>query len=164
MPTKVPPIREDGLQIEEARDFQERFWTIERVAWAGFGLVLIAAIAGFTGSGGIFARQTAAAGGVVLDYPLVARRQAAETFELSLSNTQAPTLVLSREFSKAFQLETVQPRPDSERAVPEGLELTFEGRSGGTVFLHARPQSPGLASFEISTGGETRTVRLLVMP
>jgi hypothetical protein len=164
MPAKVPPVREDGLQLEEARDFQERFWTIERVAWIGFALVLIAAIAGLTGSGGLFARQTATVGGNAFGYPIVTRRQAAETFELSIGQAQEPALVLSEGFSQAFQLELVQPGPTSEKVSPKGLELTFEGLPGGTIYLHARPQSPGLVSFGVKMGGETRRVSLLVLP
>jgi hypothetical protein len=163
MSAKVPPIRQDGLQVDEKRDFQERFWNLERVAWVGFAIVIVAALAGFTGGGGVFARQTVTVSGLAFDYPLVARRQAAETFKISL-NQPAPTLVLSAAFSEAFQLERVQPRATAERAESDGLAIGFEGEPGGTVLLHARPQGPGLVSFAVTVGGETETVRLLVLP
>src|SRR5690606_25597894 len=53
-----PPIRKDGLQIDERRHFQEIFWTVERFAWIIFALILLLALLGLTGSGGYFAKTT----------------------------------------------------------------------------------------------------------
>lgn len=54
---EVPPIRPDGLQLDEHRQFQERFWTIERAAWIVFGMIVIAALAGAFGAGGRLPQQ-----------------------------------------------------------------------------------------------------------
>lgn len=164
MAAKVPAIREDGLQLEERRDFQERFWALERVAWLGFAILLVAALAGFSGSGGVLSRQTASVAGLEFEYPPVSRRQAVEDFRIFFIDEQARTIHLSGAFSEAFQLESVQPRPVTEKAVPDGLVMEFQGQPGGTAYLHAKPLNPGLVSFDIRAGGETGTVRILILP
>ncbi len=44
--------REEQLELDEDRNFQERWWTAERIAWIGFALVIVVALAGLTGLGG----------------------------------------------------------------------------------------------------------------
>jgi len=39
-----PAIREDGLQLEENRSLQRRFWQMQRIAWLGFGIVVLVAL------------------------------------------------------------------------------------------------------------------------
>lgn len=64
-----PPVRDDGLQLEEHRKFQESFWRVERIAWIGFGCILLLAILGMTGSSGYFARQALAFEGGLVEIP-----------------------------------------------------------------------------------------------
>lgn len=40
---KQSPLRSDGLQLDEHRGFQERFWKIERVGWLVFAILVNAA-------------------------------------------------------------------------------------------------------------------------
>lgn len=54
----IPPVREDGLQLQEERRIQRVFWTVQRVSWFLFGVVCLVALLGFTGSGGVFQKQT----------------------------------------------------------------------------------------------------------
>ena len=49
--TERPNVRSDGLQLDEHRRFQERFWSIERLAWCAFALIVIIALLGGFGSG-----------------------------------------------------------------------------------------------------------------
>lgn len=165
MAVDTPPVRADGLQIEEKRDFQEQFWTIERVAWIGFAILLLIAVAGFTGAGGLLSQRTVSMAGAEFEYPLVTRRQAAETLGLTFTERGQHRVVFSPQFSQSLQLEGVQPQPVEERAGPEGLALEFEAAAGGVAHLHVRPRAPSLASFQIQVGdGERRTVRMLILP
>ncbi len=55
MPTISPsdiPVRPDGLQINEHRGFQLRFWRAERIAWGAFALIALAALLGLFGESG----------------------------------------------------------------------------------------------------------------
>ena len=57
VPGPAPPVV-DGLQIDQALDFQRRFGRVQRVAWWLLALVPVAAIAGLFG-GGLFSEVTA---------------------------------------------------------------------------------------------------------
>lgn len=67
-----------NFEVEEDRTFQERFWTAQRFAWSAMGLFIVAALAGATGSGGPLADAVAETPGGTIEYPRIARWQAAE--------------------------------------------------------------------------------------
>lgn len=165
---KTPSIREDGLQLDEHRRFQERFWTIERGAWIGFGLLLLAALLGLTGSGGALSRATAHLQGGSIDHPRVARWQSAAEMVVTFAAGAAERrLTLSRNFSDALQVEAIQPEPQSTAATGDGAVLTFETDPAepAEVTFHVRPLKPGLRTFEARIDdGASASIGLLVLP
>ena len=45
-------VRPDGLQLDEDRGFQRRFWRAERIAWGTFAAIMLAALSGLFGGSG----------------------------------------------------------------------------------------------------------------
>jgi len=162
------PIRDDGLQLEEHRDFQERFWTFERWAWVGFGLILLAALAGLGGGGGVLAHTTITSEAGKVDYPRVARWESADEVTVTFgSPREEHRLTLSPQFSQYFQIEDIQPLPERSLTSPAGEAMVFRSENGppSKVVLHLRPQRPGLASYEVSLdGGDPVGVTTVVLP
>lgn len=163
-----PPVRTDGLQLEERRGFQERFWRVQRWAWAGFGLVVLAALAGLTGSGGPLSRATLELGAGSIDYPSVARWQAADSLTLQLAPGRAGrTLLLSSGFAESFEIETVHPAPLLWESGADGHRMRFAVDAGApvTIHLHVRPLKPGLTEATASLdGGPAPRMRFIVLP
>jgi hypothetical protein len=162
------PIRDDGLQLEEHRGFQERFWTVERWAWLFFGLILLAALAGLAGGGGFLSHSTIVTDAGEVDYPRVSRWESADevtvTFGLPAGEHR---LTLSPQFSQFFQIEDIQPMPDQSLTSPTGEVMVFRSENGppSKVVLHLRAQRPGLARYDISlNGGDPVGVTTLVLP
>jgi hypothetical protein len=166
--TKAPPVREDGLQLEEHRSFQERFWTAERWAWVAFGLILLVALLGFTGSAGPFAHATASLAGGGIDYPRFARLQAPEDILVEFDPGGVErTLTLSSSFAASFEIEGIRPEPDRSEASSEGEVMTFRVRSNeaGQVRLYVRPQRPGVANYRIAIDdGAPVAISTIVLP
>ncbi|WP_318932674.1 hypothetical protein [Sinorhizobium medicae] len=107
-----PPVRDDGLQIEEHRTFQESFWRAERVSWVIFGLMLIAALLGITGSGGLLERQIITVADGSVDVPRFSRWEASDVLQATLAGGGAERrLTLSPEFFRTFQVEDIDPPP-----------------------------------------------------
>jgi hypothetical protein len=162
------PIRDDGLQLEEHRGFQERFWTIERWAWAVFGLILLGALAGLAGGGGFFAHATIASEAGEVDYPRVARWESPDEITVRFGSSGAEhRLILSPRFSEYFQIEDIQPMPDRSLVSPAGEVMVFPSEHGppAKVVLHLRAQRPGLARYDVSLdGGNPVGVATLVLP
>ena len=147
---KFPSIREDGLQLEEHRRFQERFWTVERWVWVGFGAIIILALLGLTGSGGPLARTSASLEGASIDYPRFTRWEAPDEILVEFEPGGAERrLTLSSDFAETFQLESVQPQPDRSETSADGEIMIFrvEPQSAAQVTLHVRAQNPGMADF-----------------
>lgn len=161
------PIRRDGLQIEEDRRFQERFWTVERIAWCAFGLVLLAALAGLTGGGGPLSDGSRAVGSARVDYPKVARWTAPDTIEFRFGEDGTARILLAPDFLAAFEIEGIEPEPAVSSIGAAGLRLEIETDAKPTapVILRIQPRFAGLARYAIGVGGsEPVTFSTVVMP
>ncbi len=164
----APPIRGDGLQLEEDRASQERLWTVERMALLVFAITVVVALLGFAGSGGPLADVTVEAGSGRIVHPRVLRWQTADRLEIVLTaDRPRHEVVLAAPFSTWFSIETIQPRPEAALLVPRGLVLTFaaDGAPRSKVVLEVRPDRPGLARYHIGIdGAEPTLLTQLVLP
>lgn len=170
-PDPVPPgdvpVRPDGLQLDEARDFQRRFWRIERGAWALFGGLLIAGLLGLTGGGGWFQRQTIAVADAAIDAPRIARRDAADEIRIRFPGRDgAHALGLSAAFLETFEIEEISPPPDAATLVQEGQRLAFPGEGDGPheVILHLRAPHPGRLRAHLTVDGAPAAFTIFVLP
>jgi hypothetical protein len=165
---KQPPIRKDGLQLEEQRGFQERFWTAERWAWIGFGLVLLVALAGLTGGGGPLAHATTTVSPAgEYEYPRVTRWEGSDDITVTFAaGGDEHRLSLSHAFSEHFQIEDVQPDPESMIASGDAEIMVFkaEEQSPAKVTIHIRALKPGLASYRVGLDAASTAVTTVVLP
>lgn len=148
----APPVRPDGLQIEEDRRHQERSWTAERWAWGFFILFTLAALLGATGSGGPLSRDQASTPAGEIDLPRVARWQTPDHIEVRFTAAgDTHTLHLSPEFSRAFQVDAIQPEPERVTSGPEGQTVHLAGGNGpAEAFLYLTSRNPGRAQYSIA--------------
>lgn len=158
----------EGLQLDENRRFQERFWLAERWAWGAFALIVLAGLLGFTGAGGLFARSQASAGASQIDYPRVARWHAADRITISFAPHAAAErkLLLSRRFSEMISLQDAQPRPVRWETTAAGEELTFLVRpdEAAGVTLRIKPEAAGMVDAVVSVDGIAARTAILVLP
>ena len=138
-----------GLQIDEDRAWQEKFWTVQRVAWVLMALFIVAVIAGLTGNGGPFASASARTSAGTVEYPRVTRWLADEqvTLRLAPSTEGEVEVLLPREFGTLFTISSIVPEPSKSEATAAGDRLTFDiGPGGGekTVVLNVTTAKPVL--------------------
>ena len=158
----------DDLDLNEDRSFQERWWTAERIAWGGFALIVVLALAGLSGSGGWLADTTASGTGGSVDYPRLSRWQADDTVSVTFaaSSKTSRTLTLSNAFTSLFQIVDVEPRPTTSTATQDGEDLEFRVAPDGpsTVDLHVRSQHPGIVGYYTAIDGERLNSTTFVLP
>ena len=159
---------EQGLEeLHQDIAFQRRFWRVERVAWAGFALVLALALAGLTGGGGPLAHATAKTAYGSIAYPRVARWLTDDVIvvRLDAAPRERVTVELDRRFAEAFEIVSMQPEPATSAATPHGMRYAFAVDGAGEVVLHVRPLRPAaMPDGLIRVDGEATPVRPLVLP
>ncbi len=159
-----------SIDIETDRRFQERFWRFERVAWGLMALLVLAALAGFTGKGGPFAHAEAAAGAARIDYPQIARWQTADslTVEFGPDASGRAEVLLPSQFTDTFAIESVDPQPAEVLATPEGMLFRFDlqGRGRQSANFAVRAGNPSWwTSGDLRLGdGSRATLGFLVLP
>ncbi|ODN70105.1 hypothetical protein [Methylobrevis pamukkalensis] len=152
----VPPVRDDGLQLQDDPAFQKRFWIAERTAWVLFVLIILGALAGLTGAGGPLSRGEMSAGEGRVEYPRVARWQTSDTLAIRFAGGgEVRRLLLSGGFDEDFTIEQILPQPERQRMTAEGLVLEFAAADGEATraVLDIRPRHPGLSSFALRLDG-----------
>jgi hypothetical protein len=151
-----PEIRDDGLQLDEDRQLQERIWTAERIAHAVFGLVVLAGLAGLAGSGGPLARATQAGEAGSVEYVRIARFDTAADVTIRFAAGRPDHRVrIAGPFPDRAQIESVQPRPVREVAGPDGITFEFAADAAGpaSASVRLRATTPGYFRMTISVDG-----------
>lgn len=165
-----PPIiaiRPDGLQIDEQRGQQERYWRIQRAGWWGFSAIVLLAMLGLTGAGGPFQGQTVSFGSATVDLPRVTRRKGADSMSVTfLDRADRHDLGIAQPFFDRFSIARIQPEPAETRLVQGGQQMVFPaaGDAPHVVTFDLRAVRAGWMAFDLSVGGQTRTLSLLVLP
>lgn len=163
----IPPVRPDGLQLEERRQRQRRYWQIQRIAWWGFGVVMLVAVLGLTGSGGIFHKQTIEFAAASVEIPRVSRWEGSDSFSVTFRNPgDSHELIITQPFFDRFTIERIQPEPDQTLLQPGAQSMTFPARDAPPhqVEFGIRAMRFGWTSFDMTIAGETRRINLLVLP
>ena len=164
----APPVRDDGLQIEEHRAFQERFWTMERAAWGVFVLLILVALYGWTGSGGPGATRTLTFEGGDVEFPTVTRWQISDDMHVSAqADAGGKTAILfGSDFVHDFEIASIEPRPSRSMATARGHIYEFEAEPGQTnhFLFHIRANRPGLFHYEFGPAAQPQMASTLVLP
>lgn len=164
----IPTIRKDGLQLNEHRSFQERYWCAQRVAWLGFGAVILLAILGFTGSGGPFHSQRILFADAVATVPRISRWDTSDELTITfLGPDSGRDLTISAAFFDGFAVDGLQPAPARSALRSGGQTLRFdvdEAEPPHTIRLSLRAAHIGWRRFDLVLNGEVRPVQLLVLP
>lgn len=158
----------EQLELREHRGFQERFWTVQRWAWVGYGVIIGAALLGFTGEGGLFARARLEAGSTSIDHPRFARWQTQDSISIAFapSGSAERRVLLSPEFVRGLAVETVHPQPARSTTSAAGEELTILVRSDepGTATLRIKLNAPGIVRGAVSIDGAPAAVTMIILP
>jgi hypothetical protein len=160
------PLRPDGLQLDEDRSFQERFWIVERGAWAAFGLIIACAIAGLTGGGGPLASASRTIGEAEVRYPAITRWTTSYTMKIHLPQGGSDVR-LGPQVLDAFEIATIQPQPVAATTTSDGLQLAFrvEGKGAAPVAIRMKALTVGRVDYDVTVeGAGTARLSTLVLP
>ena len=163
----IPPVRPDGLQLAEPRDRQRRYWQVQRIAWWGFGVVMLLAVLGLTGSGGFFHKQTIDFAAATVEVPRISRWEGSDDMSVTFTRpAENHEIIMTQPFFDRFMIERIQPEPDRNTLRPGAQAMTFPAADAPPhhVKFDIRAMHFGWTSFAMTIEGETRQINLLVLP
>jgi hypothetical protein len=160
-----------GLEIEEDIQMASKSWTFQRIGWVLMLLLVIAAVLGFTGGGGLPGISTGKAGGEAAGMELVYERylrwEAPAALKITLFDAQAPEqrLRFSKDFYEKLQVEQVVPEPKEVRIGKEHITYTFNSEGGKAhLIFYLKPQHPGQMEIAVDNGNKKITISQIVYP
>lgn len=161
------PVRLDGLQLDESRSWQNAIWTAQRVIWMGCACVILAALAGTTGRGGVLSEATVSAAGATATLPRITRRGAAAQASVTfLRDAHDHRLFLPDAFIARFQVDSITPRPVAELAMQGGTLMIFaaDGRGPHRATLHLRATVSAIGRVALLADDAALSSSLVILP
>lgn len=160
----------EGLEVGTDRPFQERLWFWERVGWVVMLLLVLAAIAGLTGTTGPLSSGKVEAAGAEIDYPRIGRWRAADSLTVTFAEIAGTTgtILIDDKFLEVFAIDSVTPQPAKVVATPRGQEFQFDLASAAAprkVHFSVTPQLPAFPARASGTvSGEPYSFTFTVLP
>lgn len=147
---KRTPKRTGDLAINEDFGYQQKEWVVQRIAWCGFALILLAALLGLFGHGAFSRRRISSAdGSMVLDYQRFLQRHSPDSITLRMRHLgQGETLAvwIANSYLTNINLEVIVPNPNSTRAEEGRSTFIFsvpKTNTGILIKFNLEPEAPG---------------------
>jgi hypothetical protein len=156
-----------SLQVNEDLRFQRRDWFLQRVGWCVLALLLLAGLAGLLGSGPLSRTTQADGRGLEIDYERFVRHGAQTRLMLRVApqalDSDEVRLLIPRDYLMAYQVERIDPEPESTRSAGEYVEYSFRVRAREPleVRLTVEPDELGShwGSIRLDGGSEVNVVQ-----
>lgn len=150
------PRRVGDLEIEQDLPFQEREWTVQRVAWVLLLALLALGLAGLFGTGPLSsATKEAGDGALAVDYQRFIRHDGRTTLTFTLDGSLASAgeleLWIAQEYLGDVEVQGISPQPTETRAESDRVVHVFTVPDPGTtleVRFSLRPQAMGRLTVE----------------
>lgn len=134
--------------VEENMPWQMKEWRWQSIGNVLLFMVIILALLGVFSDGVLSETKTGnRAGTLLVEHQRIMRALSDETFTVRMkSPANRPfELIVGRDFMEHYQIQTLQPQPQSSRTTSAGLVLTWPGQPDEqqTLWLGVQPQSAG---------------------
>lgn len=160
------------LEIDEDIQLESTNWKVQRVAWVIMALVIIAALLGFTGDGGIGNLQSLKAGdsaeGLEVEYERFLRRSAPAEIKVKLAPSTSDfrtDLHISQDFYEKLQIDKVVPEPSEVYTHEHGITYRFTtANQPFVVTFYLTPKGMGSLPLHFSTNEREVAITQFIYP
>jgi hypothetical protein len=154
--------------IEDMR-FQCTTWRVQRWGWVAIGVVIIMALLGTFANGPLSSTSSAdRSARLRVEYERLQRHGATANMIVRVAAAQPHlALHLNADFTQAFRIDALNPKPVSEHSREGGVEMVFHAVHGemSTIYFALRPRVVGLVKGEIAIVGEAPArITQIVLP
>ncbi len=154
-------------QINDDLKFQSWFWAAQRVAWMLLGVLIGAALLGFTGGSGRYAQGVVGDGFYSISYPAITRRQTESMFEITIDSAGPEAMLqFDSNFQRTFTILSMSPPAVDGFATTSGVSYRFAlaGRGPKTVRIAVTAKVSGTVDYSIVVHGRTASLSSVVLP
>jgi hypothetical protein len=163
----------DRLELEQDAAFQRREWRIQRVGWAIWAAIVLAALAGLTGPGPLSHREAATADGrLSVKYDRFVHYHHPTPIEVTLRPASETDdrlrLRLSQSMLDRILIERIEPEPMSRELTAGGVWYEFAREQSADdvkVLFHIEYEAMGRGNGDLQlAGSEPVAINTFVYP
>lgn len=134
---------EHTIEMDESLNLHITGWTVQRIGWTLFMLIVILALLGMFGNGILSHRKTETAGNMV-EYERYGRFENSTSlhFLANSENGQAVVYIPQR-YLEDFELEHITPEPDKQGVINGHYAYTFLADGPVHILLRGMPKKTG---------------------
>jgi hypothetical protein len=146
--------RVGDLEIDEDLPFQERMWRAQRVGWALFAIIIVAATLGLFGPGPL-SSATAEQGPLRVEYNRFERFEAPATLDVHVApgfTGETVAVWLPHDYLQHVEVASISPEPLEVRDGDNRLTYYFSLQEPGApawITFHLTPMRPGLLAAQV---------------
>ena len=153
--------RVGDLEVTQDLDFEHRAWSVQRISWIIFSLIMGAAFLGLLGEGPLSA-ATAGGDGAPLQvqYGRFVRHRGTTQMEIKLQpgavQSDEARVWVDREYLNGVELHNVLPEPESVEAGPDRYMYVFklsEPGGGANINFDLMPVRTGIRNVQVGLEG-----------
>jgi hypothetical protein len=144
----------DGLEISEDFPFQQRMWRAQRIGWAVFALIIVAATLGLFGHG-LLSSASAESGPLRVSYNRFERFETPTSLDIIINPSgsgAAAEVWLPHSFLEHVEVTSIMPEPQEMRGGDGRIIYSFllqEAGGEATITFHLTPMRPGPIKGEV---------------
>lgn len=132
-----------GIALHEDMKLNNPGWTIQRIGWSLFFLVIVGGSLGLFGTG-ILSHQKVEMAGNMLEYERYGRFENSANLHLIASNENGQAVVyIPQHYLRQFELEQITPEPDKQHTVNGHYVYTFKANAPVHILLRGVPKKKG---------------------
>lgn len=160
------------LEIDEDIQLESTNWKVQRVSWVIMALIVVAALLGFTGNGGIGNLQRLKAGdsaeGLEIEYERFLRRGAPSEIKVKLApstNDSLTDLRISKDFYEKLEIDKIVPEPSQVYTHKQGITYRFvSAHEPFTVIFYLKPAGMGSLPLQFATSKKQVAITPFIYP
>ncbi len=160
------------IELSQDLDYQRRSWIAQRVGWIFFGLLMVAAFAGFLGAGPFSAATAGEGTPLQVQYGRFVRHRAPVEMKIAVQpgavQGEEARISVNREYLEQVEIQNVVPEPDSVETAGDRLTYVFKVANAGEVnklTFNFMPITIGQHEVRVGLeGGPEHTFKQMIYP
>ena len=155
---------EHTLEIDEALHLHQTGWSIQRIGWSCFILILVLAMLGIFGNGILSHRKTENAGNMV-EYERYGRFGSTTSLHFLASSENGQAVVhIPQEYLQDFELERITPEPDHQSVQNGHYVYSFQADEPVHILLRGMPKKRGAIETVVRINNTPFTLSHFIFP